>query len=419
MQKLGGVAILMKNTNIEYLFGRENVEVVPNIPYAIECYDFLDSLSKAICNDREAKQYSDIMTFAFWLRKANILRLKEEYNHRNNQNIFGFKTIGKGLIFHIAPSNVPINFAYTLIFGLLSGNSNIVKVSSKKFRQIDIICRIMKQIIEVKQFEWVYNQNAIVTYDRDQDEYTKYFSDICDVRIIWGGDHTIQQVRKFALQPRSTEITFADRYSFAVLSSHAVLKASESERKNLAKQFYNDTYLMDQNACSSPHLICWIGEKEEVSAASQYFWEEVYHVCAEKYDLADIKVSEKYTILCELAIQLDQLDIQRYENVLYVVKLKKLPEEITNLKGKFGLFFEYHLDKFSDIYSYINKKVQTCAIYGIDLKEIIESITDMHIRGIDRVVPIGKTLDISTIWDGYDIISQLSRYIKYEDIIYR
>ena len=43
----------------------------------------------------------------------------------------------------------------------------------------------------------------------------------------------------------------------------------------------------------------------------------------------------------------------------------------------------------------------------------------MHIRGIDRVVPIGKTLDISTIWDGYDIISQLSRYIKYEDIIYR
>ena len=47
MRKLGGVAILMKNTNIEYLFGRENVEVVPNIPYAIECYDFLDNLSKA------------------------------------------------------------------------------------------------------------------------------------------------------------------------------------------------------------------------------------------------------------------------------------------------------------------------------------------------------------------------------------
>lgn len=414
MQKSGGAVILMKNNNIEYLFGSEAINIVPNMPYAAECCDFLDSLSKAIRSNIEAKQYSDIMTFAFWIRRANILKLKEEYNSRNNQSIFRYKTIGKGLVFHIAPSNVPINFAYTLVFGLLAGNSNIVKVSSKKFIQIEIICRIMKQVAELKEFEWVCKQNAVVIYDRDQDIYTEHFSAICDIRVIWGGDNTIKQVRKFTLPPRSTEITFADRYSFAALSSHLVLNTSESELKNLAEQFYNDTYLMDQNACSSPHLICWMGEEEEVSAASQRFWKEVYYICIEKYDLADVKVSEKYTMLCELAAQLKNMDVQRYENILYVVKLKELPEKLTTLRGKFGLFFEYHLNNFSDICGHMDKKVQTCAAYGIDLEQLAETITSMHIRGIDRIVPIGKTLDISTIWDGYDVIGQLSRYITYE-----
>ena len=33
--------------------------------------------------------------------------------------------------------------------------------------------------------------------------------------------------------------------------------------KNFVKKFYNDTYLVDQNACSSPHLIVWIGHENK------------------------------------------------------------------------------------------------------------------------------------------------------------
>ena len=60
--------------------------------------------------------------------------------------------IGLGLVFHIAPSNIPTNFAYSLIFGLLSGNSNIVKVPSKNFDQIKIICNIFRKIFKKKIF---------------------------------------------------------------------------------------------------------------------------------------------------------------------------------------------------------------------------------------------------------------------------
>ena len=34
-----------------------------------------------------------------------------------------------------------------------------------------------------------------------------------------------------------------------------------------------------------------------------------------------------------------------------------------------------------------------------------------RIKGIDRVVPFGKTLDIGLVWDGYDLIREMSRKI--------
>ena len=71
-------------------------------------------------------------------------------------------------------------------------------------------------------------------------------------------------------------MTFADRYSFAIISAAAILERKEMDLANLAEKFYNDTYLMDQNACSSPHLICWMGEENEIKTASERFWFQVY-----------------------------------------------------------------------------------------------------------------------------------------------
>ena len=44
----------------------------------------------------------------------------------------------------------------------------------------------------------------------------------------------------------------------------------------------------------------------------------------------------------------------------------------------------------------------------IILQEFIET---SNLKGIDRIVPIGQTLDFSLYWDGYDLISQMSRVV--------
>ena len=163
------------------------------------------------------------------------------------------------MIFHITPSNIPTNFAYSLIFGLLTGNSNIVKVPSNKFHEVDIICSVINLILKNKKFRKIKDRILILRY-KNNDSLTREISLKCDARIIWGGDKTINSIRKFELNERAREITFSDRYSICVINLNKLPLNNISIYKKLALDFYNDTYLVDQNACSSPHLIIWYGK---------------------------------------------------------------------------------------------------------------------------------------------------------------
>jgi hypothetical protein len=74
-------------------------------------------------------------------------------------------------------------------------------------------------------------------------------------------------------------------------------------------------------------------------------------------------------------------------------------------------FFEYDLNNRDELAACVNTKFQTSTYFGIDPKELGDWIIQKRLHGIDRIVPIGSALDISVIWDGYDIIKTLSRII--------
>ena len=59
----------------------------------------------------------------------------------------------------------------------------------------------------------------------------------------------------------------------------------------------------------------------------------------------------------------------------------------------------------------LTKKVQTIGVYGVEPQQILQVIIENGCKGVDRIVPIGKALDIDVIWDGYDLIGSLSRII--------
>jgi hypothetical protein len=44
---------------------------------------------------------------------------------------------------------------------------------------------------------------------------------------------------------------------------------------------------------------------------------------------------------------------------------------------------------------------------------LLKLIENPSIQGIDRVVRVGQALDFSPTWDGYDLLSELSRLVVF------
>ena len=163
------------------IVSKNNLICKPVQPYDLLICDFIDSYSVALRHDMEARTFSDVMTFAFWARRANILKKKEDYAKRS----CGQERLGKGIIFHIAPSNVPVNCMYSYVFGLLAGNSNIVRLPSKEFPQIQCMLRVLDEVLKKEEFSELKEMSSFVRYDRNDVEYTKKYSSVCDMRVIW------------------------------------------------------------------------------------------------------------------------------------------------------------------------------------------------------------------------------------------
>jgi hypothetical protein len=369
-------------------------------PFSAAVVDFLGVLSNRLLKDPAVRAFPDVATFAFFCRRGNLTKLREEYGR-------DARRLGRGILFHIAPSNVPINFAYSLVAGLLSGNRNIVRVSSEPFVQVDLVLQALAALAD--EHPAVAGRIAIVRYDR-ANAATAEFSRRCDVRIIWGGDETIEQIRRNSLSPRAFDLTFADRYSLAVIDAPRLLE--QMELRNVAEGFYNDTYLFDQNACSAPHLVVWLGGETAVVEARERFWRELTAVLKAKYEFQPAMAVRK---LAAFYTQATAMPIQRVggkSNALWRVTIPTLAPGIENYRCIGGYYTEYLAGSLDEIAPIVTRRYQTLAYFGVDREALGNFVSRHSLPGIDRIVPFGSTTEFSLNWDGYDLIQTLTRKVS-------
>lgn len=384
-------------------FNENQISIAKNAPalpiFSDQVIAFLSDLSKEVI--KQGRAYSDVVTFGYWCRSASIKKLASRYKDDPIR-------LGKGFAFHIAPSNVPVNFAFSLVTGLLAGNSNIVKVPSKDFPQVEIISQAIDSVLENHPTMRQYIQ--LIRYDRTS-EATRILSALCDARIIWGGDSTVLDVRTNPIPPRTTEIAFADRNSFAIIDAHSYL---EIENKvSFAQNFYNDTYFSDQNACTAPRLIAWIGPESTCKKAQQLFWSSLKEI-VDEYELAPVHAVGKLAALYQCAAhRTAKLSNTINEPKIIRVEIDELDSSLFNDRYHSGFFFEYCTEDLSDLLSICDDpSVQTVSYFGDIADSIANYILQSGVAGVDRIVPIGKTMDFDLTWDGMDLIRQLSRVLS-------
>jgi hypothetical protein len=95
------------------------------------------------------------------------------------------------------------------------------------------------------------------------------------------------------------------------------------------------------------------------------------------------------------------------------VQVDQIDEDMLTGKCNKGYFFECSPEDLEQIIPLMGTKCQTVTVYGVE-KDLIANIVLKHgLRGVDRIVNMGQALGIDVIWDGYDLISNLSRLVSY------
>lgn len=394
----------MRYKEISKIFDNENFKVVVSEPFNDICIDFIQDLSNVIRKKRNSYKYQDLMYLSLWCSRKKILNLKKNFSSNQIR-------MGRGLIFHITPTNVPTNFFYSFIFSLLSGNSNIVKLPPRDFEEKKIILDSIYALFKKKKYQSIKNSNIFIDYNSSNSEITKKISSVCDGRIIWGGDDTINEVKKYWIPERSVELTFSDRYSLSIINTNYLKKNSRKDFEKLTKNFFYDGYSMNQGACNSPHFVFWIGKKN--TTLENLFWDKIAQIVRKKFIFNHMIAVKKYSNLILNILENKKFRKKKeYKNYLYIFEADNNYKKIDKIRGFGGTFFHKNLKNISELKDYLSKKCQTISYYGFEKKILEDFLKNNNLFGVDRVVPIGQAMDINIVWDGYDVVKSLSRAIE-------
>ena len=376
-------------------------------PFAPEILQFCGRLSRLIFQDKAARGFPELQALAFWMRPAELNALCESARLLETAHT---RLVPRGIVFHVPPANVDTMFVYSWIVSILMGNRNLIRLSSSITPQVEILCRIANSAID--EAELFRDQTIIVQYGHEQ-EITGLFSAAADVRVIWGGDQTVNAIRSIPLAPHATELTFPDRFSLSAIRAVRYLALDETQAIALAEKFYNDTFWFDQMACSSPRLLLWCGDTADCATASNLFFGHLQKCIERKGYAPEAAVRmNRFTFACRAILDRPVTGYADFEGNIPVLTLGSLENLDRNHCGG-GLLLAFQSDSLSALAPVVDHRDQTLTQFGFEEEELEAFVKNLNGRGIDRIVPIGQALQFQRFWDGYDLFQSLSRSVYF------
>lgn len=365
--------------------------------------DFLVAFARKLLAPATARRYPELASLGFFLRRGEIAKVLASPERA------GVLRFPRGLVFHVPPANVDTIFVYSWALSALAGNRNVVRISPRSAGAASAVVDALNEALASAD-PVVAATQAMVTYDRD-DAVTAALSAACDLRVIWGGDRAVTEVRRHPLAPHARDVTFPDRASFAVLSVAGWASASEQERRDAVIGFYNDSYWFDQAACASPRALFWVGDAQRAETGRGEFLALLSEVLAGKGHVVEPAMAvQKRVSAYGVAADGHAKAISFEGNAVTTLELTApgdVPREWLGA-GTFPMATLASLDEFVPM---VQRKDQTLSAFGFSQQELEALAHSLAGRGIDRIVPFGSALTFAPLWDGYDLLSEFTRLV--------
>ena len=364
---------------------------------------FLTKLSDFIyLNARSNTFIREFLYFAHWTRRSNITKLANQFSSAQIK-------VGRGLSLHIGPSNVPVNSLFTMAFSLLSGSPSILRIPSKF---IDEFSDFFRDFSDWSGLRSDLIPLSIISFPTDSG-LSAGLSRRSLSRVIWGNDQTCKYFKSLPTPLKCTDLYFHNRSSASIINISALRSLTLSQIDDLARKFSLDIFTFNQQACSSPKVLFVYSPIpfDGLMPLLSKFFQAISKNAQSVSSLSDSSAVDKFKRLSDLACSFKGFNLVLDSQYLSAFSIDQ-SVQVSSSQLQSGILLYQPIAHLSELALHLDPSFQTLIHYGLSSNEI-DSVTDICIRrGVDRLVQPGQALNISNVWDGYDIISMLSRTIS-------
>ncbi len=376
--------------------------------YAAETRAALADFSQILLSHDYSRQHPQLMALGFFLRQAQIQNWHKDYLASNTTQQ---QLQPSGLVLHFPPANVEVMLVYSLALSWLLGNRNIVRVPQ---RQSPTQQWLLQQLCALLERHPLLGARTILLSYGHEHEITQSLTDLCDLRVIFGGDAAVKAIRAASLPALAREMVFPNRFSMAAINVDFWQNADAHTQQKTAADFYNDCYWFDQRGCASPRLLLWVGADATAQKAHQQFLLLLDNTAkAHHWQLDAGSATQKSVALFLQTLALQPHAIERPSPRLtsfWLADLSSLPQ-IRQADLAYGCIAALSTTALTDIAPYATRRDQTLALAGFSSADISALATTLNGRGFDRLVPLGQALNFSPLWDGHNLLTDFGRWI--------
>lgn len=371
----------------------------PLEPFAEPAAGFVAALARGLLADRAMRRFPEVMALAHALRPAELRRLAAAFARRAGA---GRLRRARGLVFHVAPGNVDTIFAWSWLLSLLCGNANVVRLSRRGGPAQAALLDAARHLLAEPAWQEVRARTLVLVYGHDE-TVTAALSAACDLRVVWGGNAAVAALRRVPLPPGAQDLSFPDRVSAALIGAEAMAAAHGDDVARAAAGLVNDVVWFDQNACSSPRLVLWIGSEDAAQAARARFWPAFDERLSDLgWGLDGARTQARLAAAAELAAA---GRVACWTTALggQTVLRGQVADGPIALAGHpgLGLLLEARARSVEEACARLPGDVQTLACFGVAGRVLASRA--------DRIVPLGQALAFSPDWDGQDLLERMTR----------
>lgn len=372
-------------------------ESTNSLPQDPRILSFIGTLSSELMRSELAKGFPELIALGFWLRASNI---KAYYAQLGDD---WFKPVG--LVVHYAPNNVDTQFVYSWVCSLLMGNRNLIRLGSQTSPLQQALLEIIEKVLCLAEHQAIANTNVFCRFERDA-SVSLDIALAADARVIWGGDDSVSAIKRLPTKARCRDISFANRFSFVVINGDGL---SDANIASVCEGLKRDMAAFSQQACSSPRYVFWLGS----NALKDMFFSEL----GSMLPFAGINQRNEQLVYAQWLKATNQATLIKQYGSLCIVDVDNEKDivkgnEVIDTHPGQQILLHVQLDNLAGLQPYLNNKTQTLSYWGLEQAELIKFLSLPSITGVDRIVPVGQALTFSPIWDGYELLSQLSRRIS-------